>query len=139
MSAPSVFNFFKPDYSPAGFLFDSGLVAPEAQILNAVTALAIPNYYLNSLANGFNRSVSKNPDEMVLPNLEAELALASDVPALMRRLDLLLMGGTLPLPQHQLIREAVEAIPTNVAHWQDERVRMAIYLIASSADFAVLR
>jgi uncharacterized protein (DUF1800 family) len=139
MSAPSVFNFFKPDYSPAGVLFDSGLVAPEAQILNAVTSLAIPNYYLNSLINGFNRTVSKNPDEMVLPNLEAELALAGDVPALMRRLDLLLMGGTLPLAQHQLIREAVEGISTNVAHWQDERVRMAIYLIASSADFAVLR
>ena len=139
MSAPSVFNFFRPDYSPAGVLFDSGLVAPEAQILNAVTALAIPNYYMNSMVNGFNRSVSKNPDEMVLPHLEAELALAGDVPALMRRLDLLLMGGTLPLAQHQLIREAVEGIATTVTHWQDERVRMAVYLIASSADFAVLR
>ena len=139
MSAPSVFNFFKPDYSPAGALFDAGLAAPEAQILNAVTALSIPNYYLNTLQNGFNRSISKDPDEMVLPHLDAELALAGDVPALMQRLDLLLMGGSLPLIQHQLIREAVEGISTTVAQWQSERVRMAIYLIASSPDFAVLR
>ena len=139
MSAPSVFNFFRPDYSPAGPLFDAGLAAPEAQLLNAVTALAIPNYFMNSLQNGFNRSVSKNPDEMVNPNLASELALAEDVPALLRRLDLLLMGGTLPLVQHQFIREAVEGVTSSMANWKEERIRMAIYLIVSSADFAVLR
>ena len=30
--APSVFNFFEPDFKPAGFVGDLGLFAPEFQI-----------------------------------------------------------------------------------------------------------
>ncbi|NBV32553.1 MAG: DUF1800 family protein [Proteobacteria bacterium] len=139
MSAPSVFNFFKPGYVPEGPIGNAGLVAPEFQILNDVTALFIPNYHLRALQYGFNRSNPKDPADLVMPQLNTELALASDVPALLRRLDLLLMGGSLPNAQHQLIREAVQGIPTTLARWQDERIRMAIYLIVASPDYAVLR
>jgi hypothetical protein len=64
---------------------------------------------------------------------------AFDVPALMRRLDLLLTGGTLPKEQHQVIREAVEQINPDMWEWKKARIEMAIYLIASSPEFAVLR
>ena len=139
MSAPNVFNFFKPGFVPEGPIGDAGLVAPEFQILNDVTALFIPNYHLRALQYGFNRSTPKDPADLVMPQLNEELTLAADVPALLRRLDLILMGGSLPNAQHQLIREAVQGIPTTLAHWQDERIRMAIYLIVASPDYAVLR
>ncbi len=139
LSSPSVFNFFKPGYSPAGPVSEAGLVAPEFQILNAVTALSLPNYFLNSLQNGFNRWGSSNPRAIVRPQLAAELALVNDVPALLRRLDLLLTGGTLPKEQHQVIREAVEQIDSDIWQWKQERVRMAIYLIVSSPEFAILK
>ena len=139
MSAPNVFNFFKPGFVPDGPIGDAGLVAPEFQILNDVTALGIPNYHLRSLQYGFNRSTPKDAAELVMPQFSEELNLANDVPALMRRLDLLLMGGNLPNAQHQIVRETVEGIPTNIANWQNERVRMAIYLIVTSPDYAVLR
>ncbi len=139
MSAPSVFNFFKPGYVPEGRIADAGLVAPEFQILNDVTSLAIPNYHLRALQYGFNFYTPKSQADLVMPQLAAELALAAEVPALLRRLDLILMGGSLPNVQHQLIREAVEGIPTTIANWQVERVRMAIYLIIASPDYAVLR
>jgi uncharacterized protein (DUF1800 family) len=35
MSAPSVFNFFMPNYRPPGALTDANLLAPEFQIVNA--------------------------------------------------------------------------------------------------------
>jgi uncharacterized protein (DUF1800 family) len=57
LSAPSVFNFYEPGYSPAGPVSDAGLVAPEFQILNAVTALAVPSYHFEALSNGFNRAL----------------------------------------------------------------------------------
>jgi len=139
MSAPSVFNFFKPGYVPPGPIGDAGLVAPEFQILNDVTALAVPNYCFRAVQVGFNRNTPSNPEEWFAPHLDAEVALAGDVPALLRRLDLLLTGGTLPNTQLQLIREAAEGIPTSAANWQLERVRMAIYLVAASADYALLR
>jgi uncharacterized protein (DUF1800 family) len=139
LSAPSVFNFFKPGYAPAGPITDNGLVAPEFQIMNAVTALRLPNYYLSALRNGFNRWGSDNRKEIVRPHFDAELALVEDVPALLRRLDLLLTGGTLSGEQHEVIREAVEKIDSSMWQWKFERVRMAIYLIVSSPEFGILK
>lgn len=139
LSAPSVFNFFKPGYSPAGPVTDAGLLGPEFQTLNAVTATAVPNYYLWALENGFNRWGSEHPRELVMPVFTTELRLVNDVPALMRRLDLLLTGGTLPKEQHQVIREAVQAITTEMWEWKLERVRMAAYLISTAPEFGILK
>jgi uncharacterized protein (DUF1800 family) len=138
LAAPSVFNFFKPGYAPAGPVNDAGLVAPEFQIVNSVTAFSVPNYYFGSLRSGFNRWGGSGRDT-VKPLLTAELALVNDVAALLRRLDLLLTGGTLPNEQHQVIREAVEAITPDLFDWKAERVRMAIYLIATVPEFGVIK
>jgi uncharacterized protein (DUF1800 family) len=139
LSAPSVFNFFEPGFSPAGPVSNAGLVAPEFQILNAVTALAVPSYHFNSLYSGFNRWGSSNRRALVLPDLKPELALYDDVPAMMRRLDLLLTGGTLPNEQHEIIREAVEQVNSTMWQWKEERARMAIYLIAGAPEYGILR
>lgn len=37
LRSPSVFNFYRPDYSPPGALANAGLVAPELQILDEST------------------------------------------------------------------------------------------------------
>ena len=76
---------------------------------------------------------------MVKPDLKNEWRLVDDVPALMRRLDLLLTGGTLPKEEHQVIREAVEAINSDMWEWKQERVYMAIYLISTSPEFGILK
>jgi len=138
-SAPSVFNFYKPGFAPAGPINDAGLVGPEFQILNAVTALSVPNYHLNALRYGFNRWGSENPRALVRGNFRQELALVNDVPALLRRLDLLLTGGTLPNEQHEIIREAVERIDDSMWEWKQERIWMAIYLIAAAPEYGILR
>ena len=65
--------------------------------------------------------------------------LAIDPDPLLRRLDLSLTGGTLPPKQFQIIREAMLRIGTSTWQWHRERLRMAIYLITTSADFNVLR
>ena len=137
-SAPSVFNFFKPGYSPPGALSSAGLVAPELQIINSVTALAAANFYLNAITSGFNQYYVPAGTE-VLMQTAPELALADNIPALMRRLDMVLTGGILPPEQHQIIREAVESIATTTADYRGERVRLAIYLISTSPEFAVIR
>ncbi len=142
-SSPSVFNFFKPGYSPPGPVSDAGLVAPEFQIINSLTALSGANYYRYSIEGGFNLYYVPSGTE-VKAQMAAELALADNVPALMRRLDLVLTGGTLPAQQHEIIREAVETLtpatnnyPSN--NYRLERVKMAIYLISTAPEFAMLR
>lgn len=138
-SSPSVFNFFKPGYSPPGPVSDAGLVGPEFQIINSLTALAGPNYYFNILTDGFNDGVVPHGQEVRFQFLP-ERALADNVPALMRRLDLVLTGGTLPAEQHQIVREAVEAITKNNSDdYKMDRVYMAVYLISTAPEFGMIR
>ncbi|MCB1090601.1 MAG: DUF1800 family protein [Verrucomicrobiae bacterium] len=138
-SSPSVFNFFRPGYSPAGAISDAGLVAPEFQVLNSISAISLPNYYFNVVRYGFNRWGHSNPKMVVMPNLKVEMSLWNDVPALMRRLDLALTGGTLDPVQHQTIREAVEAIDSTYWDWKRERIFTAIYLISTLPEVAIQR
>jgi hypothetical protein len=133
-----VFNFFKPGFAPAGAINDAGLVGPEFQIMNDVSALSVASYYGNSLQNGFfNRWGAEKATDLVRPQIAAENALYNDVPALLRRLDMVLTGGTLPNEQHQIIREAVEAVNSTMWDWKNERVRMAIYLITAAPEFGL--
>ena len=138
-SSPSVFNFFKPGYSPPGPVSDAGLVAPELQIINSLTALASSNFYLNILTDGFNDGVVPRGQEVRF-QFAPERALADNVPALMRRLDMVLTGGILPAEQHQIIREAVEAISkANSDDYKMDRVYMAVYLISTAPEFGMIR
>ena len=138
LSSPSVFNFFRPGYSPAGAVGDAGMVAPEFQILNAISSISMPNYYYWVVRQGFNRWGEANAANAVMPQLKIEMSLYNNVPALLRRLDLVLTGGTLSPVQHQIIREAVEAINDTMWDWKRERVYLAIYLIAAAPEAAIL-
>ncbi len=133
MSSPSVFNFFQPDYSPNGSIKNAGLVAPEFQITTAVTGINNPNHVRTCVEQAMNRWPAGQPSDVKL-YFNQELALASDPDALLHRLDRLLTGGRLRPEQHQIVREAVQKVsvadPTN-------RVRMAVYLIATSPEFCI--
>lgn len=154
MSAPSVFNYFLPGHSPPGELTQQGYVAPEFQILNASTAITGPNYFRNALSGNNLHRYGSAAEHAVRLNLDAELAMivpagqiGDDVPAgpaidpdpLLRRLDLVLTGGTLEPEQFQIIREAMLRIPPGSWKWHQERLNLAIYLIVTSAEFNVLR
>lgn len=154
MSAPSVFNYFLPGHSPPGELTQQGYVAPEFQILNASTAITGPNYFRNALSGNNLHRYGSAAEHAVRLNLDAELAMivpagqiGDDVPVgpaidpdpLLRRLDLVLTGGTLEPEQFQIIREAMLRIPPGSWKWHQERLNLAIYLIVTSAEFNVLR
>ncbi|HEY8901356.1 MAG TPA: DUF1800 family protein [Chthoniobacterales bacterium] len=169
LSSPSVFNFYLPDYQPPGELTARGLVAPEFQITNDITLISNPNYAFDSVTGwrewtdtgptatyhlgDFNIWGSAYPEgdprhdkDLVLPDTTAELALANDPDALIRRLDLLLTYGNLSPRQHQIIRDALERItpathnPTGYPNdYLQARVETAIYLISTSPEFCILK
>jgi len=139
LNAPSVFNFYLPGYLPPGPLAQAGLLGPEFQILNAGSAISGPNYYLSAVRNGLHRWGSAIPERTVLLNLAPELALVNDLDTLLRRLDFSLTGGTLTPREFQIIREAVGRIHSGLWEWEKERVYLAVYLVATSPEFAVMR
>jgi hypothetical protein len=154
LNSPSVFNFFLPGHSPQGALTQMGLVAPEFQIINASTAVTGANYFWEHTTSDLHPQGSGNANNAVRLNLNDELVLivpaaqipqdvpagpALDVDPFLRRLDLVLTGGTLSPRQFQIIREALMRINPPTWQWHRERFRLAVYLITTSAEFNVLR
>jgi uncharacterized protein (DUF1800 family) len=129
MRAPSVFNWFRPDYAPPGEVMTRGLVAPEFQITHETTATGYANFIVGVVSEGYGYN-----DTAVVANYSAELALAGNPPALMDRLNLLLTTGRMTAATRQTILDAVNAIPASQAA---ARVHTAVMLTMISSDFIV--
>ena len=141
LNPSSVFSFFRPSYVPPNSaLASAGLVAPELQI----TAEPSVTGYLNFMQEAVNNGVGEA--RVVKPDYTRELALAANPGALLDRIDLLLMHGSMPTRLRGQITTAVNgiAIPaatasnaTQVATAQANRVKLAIFLTMASPAYLV--
>ncbi len=132
LSSPTVFNFFLPDHQPSGPIADAGLVAPEFQIITAVTAISSANALQSQVERGMNRD--GNDALEVRLDLSGEIAIATDVRALLDRLDLLLMHGSMSAPMRRVLIEALQQLDD-----PEERARMAVHLVSISPEYCVVR
>ncbi|MFM7182636.1 MAG: DUF1800 family protein [Verrucomicrobiales bacterium] len=62
MDAPSVFNWYRPDFAPPGQLSENGLNAPEFQIANETTIVRGINYHYSPIFSGNGQSTVDFPD-----------------------------------------------------------------------------
>jgi uncharacterized protein (DUF1800 family) len=131
--SPSVFNFFRPGYVPAGTAIASNkLVAPEFQIINEISTIGYANYLHNVVTNKSNPNLE--------PDYTAEAAIANDSTALVNRIDLLLSGGQLSQANKDRIKQAVDSITlpaTNDADARFNRVAAAIMLTMVSPQYLI--
>jgi uncharacterized protein (DUF1800 family) len=132
LSSPTVFNFFLPDHQPAGVIRKAGLVAPEFQILTTVTALSSANALRSQVDGVMNNET--NPAFEVRLDLKDEIAIASNVRALIDRLDLILMYGNMSAPMRTVLIRALAQ-----RHNPVERVSLAVHLISISPEYCVLK
>lgn len=165
LSAPSVFNFYSPAYQPPGPAGALGLVAPELQIVNSVTAITGPNRFSNALsvtsASGLTRfnftAYSDNPDTAGINeadyNTRADEAAwlplaAGDPDALVAALDRALCAGAMSPSTFRSVARAVRRLadpaaagltPAAAEERARTRFRVAAHLVALSADAAVLQ
>ena len=141
LNAPSVFNFFRPGYMPPNSaLASAGLLAPELQITSEPSVTGYLNYMQATIANGAGEYRD------IAPDYTRELALAADPGALLDRIDLLLMHGSMPARLRTQILAAVNgvALPAatagnavQVAAAQANRVKLAIFLTMASPAYLV--
>ena len=139
LKAPSVFNFFRPGYTPPNSAAASaGLVAPEWQLANEVSLATFANYQRAWAGDSATRDIQHD--------YTAELALADNPAALLDRLDLLLMSGQMTATQRHLITAAINgrAIPAATGSNQAaidsarrDRVSIAVVLTMASPDYVV--
>ena len=118
----SVFNFFRPGYTPPNSGFASGgLVAPEFQITNEISVVGYVNYMQSVVNNGLTD----------LKTDYAELtAIATDSQALIDRVNLVLAAGQLSAATVAQIKTAVDS-STNTSN----RIAIALLLTMAAPDY----
>lgn len=135
LTAGSVFNFFSPFYAPPGEIADQGLVAPELQIATEYQNTVVTNYFYSQIFNRNSRSNVTNADTVVI-NIETEVPLAATPPALVTQIAEKLLAGRIS----STLRTEAEAQVSSVAATNaPQRVSEALWLIASSPEFAMQR
>jgi endo-chitodextinase len=132
--APSVFNFFSPNYTRPGKLADANMVAPEFQITNEIQTIGTANFFYNLVRDeGYGHG-----DSRVVLDLKPALVLANDPTKLVDYLDGLLTYGQLSNNTRNTIIDSVSAVKFDNSDWSRKlRVRTALTLMALSSDFVI--
>jgi len=129
----TVFNFFRPGYVPPATALSAGAVAPEFQLVNESTV----GGYLNALQGVISGGISSGD---ILARYTAELALATDAPALVARLALLLCAEQLSAATQTVIVNALNATPVTAGSSDTakrNRVYAAVLMVMASAEYLV--
>lgn len=145
MSAPSVFNFFSPSYARPGPISELELLSPEFEILNEFMIIKTTNRWGRAI---FGTDSSLPSARTTIPvasqgfyapglDLRFEKRLASDAAALVSHLNVLLMAGQMSTTMIDVLEDFVSQVPLD----EDgrRRVEEAVFMIASSPEFAVQR
>lgn len=142
LQAPSVFNYFFPDYSPPGVMAAAGLVAPEMQITDAISALIVPNNMFHYLyRENPPVTTAPSPSPFVFLNFAEFLPNARNSPALIDQLNLLFCGNSMTAATRARVTTAHQSAVNNTSPTvtDTERVRVAMHLVLASPDAAVQR
>jgi len=122
--APTVFNFFSPNYVIPG----TTQFGPEFQILTTATALNRVNW-----ANSF---VFGSLGSGTVVNFSTYAAQAANAGALVDTLNTLLMHGTMSADMKTSILTAMQTVPAG-SNQALKQAQTAIYLIGSSSQYQV--
>ncbi len=129
LRAPSVFNFFSPDYQAPGPIAVAHLKSPEFQITTETTVVTIANYLRNAINTGLGAAENRTT-----LNLSYENSIAGNSAQLVDHLDVLLMSSAMTPEMRTIVVNTVNRI---AATNPTERVRTAIYLIVTSPEYVI--
>jgi uncharacterized protein (DUF1800 family) len=131
-AAPSVFNFYRPDYRSPGLLTDNQLAAPALQITNSYTSIAFVNRLWQHSVSGlrFYETYIYKPDYRDL------LDVAASPPLLVDRVNLLLCGGMMGATTRTSILNALSQVSASDLL---QRAQLTVFLASACPEGAVQR
>lgn len=129
--APSVFNFWRPGYSPPGTaISNNAMVSPELQVASEQSVIGYVNFLYGLVANGIGD---------VKADYTAILTKATNTAALIDEVNLVLASGQLGTATKATIAAAVDSVSPTAATGPINRVGIAIMLTLASPDYLTLR
>lgn len=144
LHAPSVFNFYLPDFQPIGEIADANLVAPEFQIHNTRTSVGYVNQvYTWSISERllyhFQGPLSYS-ERIVSPNLLDYMPYARKPEVLLNKLDLLFTHGQLTDRTRTLLRNKMEGYLSSAELSELQiRTKAALFIIMMSPDYTIFK
>ncbi len=126
LRAPSVFNYYEPDFTRPGPLAAAGLYAPEFQILTDTTAITAASMYYNHIY-GTPGGVSMRFDPII--------DMAGQRDELIATLNLYLAANQFSESTVQKLQAAYDALLANTSNIN--RVRAMVHLAVTVPDAAV--
>ena len=141
--APSVFNYYPPDYPLPG---NTTLKSPASKLMTTTNVLRFHNFVYNWTVTGDQArgEFTTNPglEGWAISSTQwgAWEALGTDIEAMIARIDLLLLANTMTPAQKTALRDAATAI-TNAdpALQARRRAQMLLYIVGTSPIFLVDR
>jgi uncharacterized protein (DUF1800 family) len=128
--APSVFNFFSPNFRPAGAIAQAGLVAPEFQITTETTVAGGLNFF----ANLFNNNGYGYDDSKLKLNYTPLIGLAANPAALVAELDALFFNYGMGSKLQTRMITMLNALPANDL---EQRLKAALILTSLSPQYTI--
>lgn len=150
MNSPTVFNFFYPNFQYPGAIAAAGMTTPEFQLTDDSDTMNLTNAITASILNagntyGFTSYASGNGSIVMDlgPYMTQAQTQNSGIPGLVSSLGTLLCGNNLSAASQTTISNYVanttnfpfSSPPTNSQ--MRDRVRAALHLILTSAEFAI--
>lgn len=143
--APSVFNFYRPDYKPANAFGGADVVSPEFQILNEKNITAASNWGGSIIFNAYDflREGCENELDFesgvgcLYAKFDDEIELARNVDDLLDHLDVLMLSGHMTEEMRAILVDHIEPFDPLDEQQRLYRVAEATYLIWMSPAFAV--
>ena len=110
---------------------------PEFQINNSRTSIEFINQVNNWIVHNSVMHSWEEGDPAAYLNIDSLKPLARDPEVLINRLDMLFTHGQLSDRTRRIIKNAID--PLIFGDYRDNRVRLALYLILISPDYAILK
>ena len=133
--APSVFNFFSPNFRQPGAVAKAGLVSPEFQITTETTVVGSLNFF----ADFFNQGGYGSGASRLKLDFAPLQALAGDPAALIDRLEVLFYASQMSASTRARLLKMLAALPSETQEDKLQRVKAALIVTAMSPDHVIQR
>lgn len=132
MNSPTVFNFYRPDYSPPGSLNIAGLNGPAFEIANSYTLISAPNRFWEIADQGFRIGGRYH----FAPSYRDFMPYLEDSDSLLDYLNIVVCAGGMSAQTRSIIKSNLAK--TDISD-SVEKARLAVYLVMMSPEGSVQR
>jgi len=135
LEAPTVFNFYSPDYEQEGTLADAGKVAPEFEILTEASSYSTANTYYQFTQNAYIGMTSPKTDRPLI-DLSSLTVNSGNSAALVATINAKMLYGSMSANMQSRLQSMVDNLAGVTAQ---EIAWSAIYIAMLSPEYATQR